>query len=149
MQIFAISNRNGTKAIFQDPLAPIAKEIQKTGIFRQHVLLTCALSGCDYVDDFFLGESPRNFGHHVASGFHRGLDHPPAERIPGEQHADDRGDARQRRDQRGRNARVIAIRGGVFIALILVFPKVALLYAIAYMLMMSILKREFEAASNK
>jgi fatty acid desaturase len=46
----------------------------------------------------------------------------------------------ERRDQRVRNVIVIAIRGGVFVALILIFPKVALLYAIAYMLMMHMLR---------
>lgn len=46
----------------------------------------------------------------------------------------------QRRRQRRRNVSVIVIRGGIFIALIIFFPKVALLYAIAYMLMMTILR---------
>ena len=35
---------------------------------------------------------------------------------------------------------VIAIRGSIFIALVIFFPKVALLYAIAYMIMMTILR---------
>ena len=46
----------------------------------------------------------------------------------------------QRRDQRARNVAVIAIRGGAFLALLLWFPKVALLYAVAYMLMMHVLR---------
>jgi fatty acid desaturase len=46
----------------------------------------------------------------------------------------------QRRKQRRRNVTVIIIRGSVFAALIVFFPKVALLYAIAYMLMMTILR---------
>jgi fatty acid desaturase len=46
----------------------------------------------------------------------------------------------QRRNQRRRNITVIAIRGGLFLALCWFFPKVALLYALAYMLMMTILR---------
>ncbi|MFQ5547889.1 MAG: fatty acid desaturase [Woeseia sp.] len=46
----------------------------------------------------------------------------------------------QRRNQRARNAAVILIRGGIFVALVVLFPKVALLYAIAYMLMMTVLR---------
>ncbi|MDH3430848.1 MAG: fatty acid desaturase [Gammaproteobacteria bacterium] len=46
----------------------------------------------------------------------------------------------QRRNQRVRNVTVILIRGGLFIALLVFFPKAALLYAIAYMLMMHILR---------
>ncbi len=46
----------------------------------------------------------------------------------------------QRRKQRSRNVTVILIRGSIFVALMIYFPKVALLYAIAYMLMMTILR---------
>jgi len=46
----------------------------------------------------------------------------------------------QRRNQRSRNVAVILIRGGVFTGLILYAPKVALLYAIAYMMMMTVLR---------
>ena len=46
----------------------------------------------------------------------------------------------QRRDQRRRNVAVILIRGGLFLALIVFFPKAALLYAIAYLLMITILR---------
>jgi fatty acid desaturase len=46
----------------------------------------------------------------------------------------------QRRKQRARNVAVIAIRGGLFLALLVWYPKAALLYAIAYMLMMTILR---------
>ena len=46
----------------------------------------------------------------------------------------------ERRNQRARNVTVILIRGGLFLALIVYFPKAALLYAIAYMLMMHILR---------
>lgn len=46
----------------------------------------------------------------------------------------------QRRKQRRRNVSVILIRGSIFVALIVLFPKAALLYAIAYMLMMTILR---------
>ena len=46
----------------------------------------------------------------------------------------------QRRNQRRRNLSVIIIRGGVFLALIAFFPKVAALYIIAYMLMMTVLR---------
>lgn len=46
----------------------------------------------------------------------------------------------QRRKQRRRNVTVILIRGSIFAALILFFPKVALLYAVAYLLMMTILR---------
>ena len=46
----------------------------------------------------------------------------------------------QRRDQRVRNVIVLAIRGGLFAALVIFFPKVALLYAIAYLLMMHVLR---------
>jgi len=46
----------------------------------------------------------------------------------------------QRRQQRRRNVTVILIRGSIFVALIIFVPKVALLYAIAYMLMMTILR---------
>ena len=46
----------------------------------------------------------------------------------------------QRRDQRFRNVVVITIRGGLFLLLVIYFPKVALLYAIAYMLMMHVLR---------
>lgn len=46
----------------------------------------------------------------------------------------------QRRNQRVRNVTVIIIRGGLFFALLIWFPKVALLYAFAYLLMMTILR---------
>jgi fatty acid desaturase len=46
----------------------------------------------------------------------------------------------ERRSQRARNVTVILIRGSLFVALIGLFPKAALLYAIAYMLMMHILR---------
>ena len=46
----------------------------------------------------------------------------------------------QRRDQRRRNVTVIVVRGGLFLLLLVYFPKVALLYAIAYMLMMQVLR---------
>lgn len=46
----------------------------------------------------------------------------------------------QRRNQRVRNILVILIRGSVFISLLWFYPKVALLYAVAYMLMMTILR---------
>ncbi len=46
----------------------------------------------------------------------------------------------QRRAQRLRNLTVILVRGGVFIALLVLAPKVALLYVIAYLLMMTVLR---------
>ena len=46
----------------------------------------------------------------------------------------------QRRDQRVRNVAVIAVRGSVFVALLIWYPKVALLYAIAYLVMMHVLR---------
>jgi fatty acid desaturase len=46
----------------------------------------------------------------------------------------------QRRNQRRRNVIVILIRGSLFFALCWFYPKVAVLYAIAYMLMMTILR---------
>jgi fatty acid desaturase len=46
----------------------------------------------------------------------------------------------ERRNQRTHNVSVILIRGGVFVALVIFFLKVALLYAIAYMLMMHVLR---------
>lgn len=46
----------------------------------------------------------------------------------------------ERREQRVRNVFVIAVRGSAFVAVIFLFPKVALLYAIAYMLMMHALR---------
>ena len=46
----------------------------------------------------------------------------------------------QRREQRRRNVAVILVRGGVFLALLLFAPKVALLYVVAYLLMMHVLR---------
>ena len=46
----------------------------------------------------------------------------------------------QRRDQRMRNVVVIAIRGGVFLTLLVYAPKVALFYVLAYLLMMHVLR---------
>ena len=46
----------------------------------------------------------------------------------------------QRRGQRARNVAVILIRGGIFVALLVFYPKVALLYAVAYMLMMHVMR---------
>lgn len=46
----------------------------------------------------------------------------------------------KRRDQRLRNVSVILIRGGVFLTVAILVPKVALLYAIAYLIMMHILR---------
>jgi fatty acid desaturase len=46
----------------------------------------------------------------------------------------------QRRDQRSRNVLVILARGGVFVALVVFFPKVAALYAVAYMMMITVLR---------
>ena len=46
----------------------------------------------------------------------------------------------QRRDQRIRNVTVILIRGGLFTALALWFPRAAILYVVAYLLMMHVLR---------
>jgi fatty acid desaturase len=46
----------------------------------------------------------------------------------------------ERRGQRTRNLTVIAIRGGLFVALLVFYPKVAALYVIAYLLMMHVLR---------
>ena len=46
----------------------------------------------------------------------------------------------ERRSQRLRNLVVIAVRGGVYLALLVWFTKVAILYAIAYMLMVHVLR---------
>ena len=46
----------------------------------------------------------------------------------------------ERREQRARNIVVIVIRGGLFAALLLTFPRAAILYALAYMLMMHVLR---------
>ncbi|HNP64791.1 MAG TPA: fatty acid desaturase [Woeseiaceae bacterium] len=46
----------------------------------------------------------------------------------------------QRHDQRLRNLTVIAVRGGLFILALVFFPKAALLYVIAYLIMMHILR---------
>lgn len=46
----------------------------------------------------------------------------------------------QRRDQRLRNVTVIIIRGSLFAALLIWFPKVAALYVVAYLLMMHVLR---------
>jgi len=46
----------------------------------------------------------------------------------------------QRRDQRSRNVTVILLRASVFVVLLTGFPKVAIFYAIAYMLMMTVLR---------
>jgi len=46
----------------------------------------------------------------------------------------------QRRDQRARNVMVILIRGSVFVTIAILFPKAALLYVIAYLIMMHILR---------
>ena len=46
----------------------------------------------------------------------------------------------QRRNQRLRNVVVVLVRGGAFIALLLLFPRVAVLYMIAYLLMMHVLR---------
>jgi len=46
----------------------------------------------------------------------------------------------QRRDQRRRNVTVILIRGSLFFVLLVFFPKVAFLYAVAYMLMVTVLR---------
>ncbi len=46
----------------------------------------------------------------------------------------------QRRSQRRRNVTVILIRGGVFAALLFVVPKVAILYVVAYLIMMHVLR---------
>jgi len=46
----------------------------------------------------------------------------------------------QRRDQLLRNSVVILVRGGIFFSLLYWYPKVALLYAIAYMIMLHVLR---------
>lgn len=46
----------------------------------------------------------------------------------------------ERRSQRIRNVAMILLRGGLFAAAILLVPKVALLYAVAYLLMMTVLR---------
>ena len=46
----------------------------------------------------------------------------------------------ERRDQRARNVAVILIRGTIFLSVLWFYPKVALLYAVAYMMMMTILR---------
>jgi len=46
----------------------------------------------------------------------------------------------QRRNQRVRNVAVILVRGGLFVTIAILFPKVALLYVVAYLIMMHILR---------
>jgi len=46
----------------------------------------------------------------------------------------------ERRDQRRRNVTVILVRGGLFVALLVFFPKVALLYMIAYLILIHVLR---------
>ena len=46
----------------------------------------------------------------------------------------------ERRDQRRRNLVVIAVRGGIFVALLVFYTKAALLYCIAYLIMMHVLR---------
>ncbi len=46
----------------------------------------------------------------------------------------------ERRKQRVRNVVVIAVRGGVFLLLLIFFPKTAALYAVAYLIMMHVLR---------
>ncbi len=46
----------------------------------------------------------------------------------------------QRRDQRLRNVVVIVVRGSLFVAACIWFPRVALLYVLAYLLMMHVLR---------
>jgi fatty acid desaturase len=46
----------------------------------------------------------------------------------------------ERRDQRVRNVSVILIRGGIFVVVAILFPKAAVLYAVAYLLMMHVLR---------
>ena len=46
----------------------------------------------------------------------------------------------QRRNQRRRNVTVILIRGGLFLALAILAPKAALLYVVAYLFMMTVLR---------
>lgn len=46
----------------------------------------------------------------------------------------------QRRSQRSRNVAVILIRGGLFLTVLLTAPKAAILYSIAYMMMMTVLR---------
>jgi fatty acid desaturase len=46
----------------------------------------------------------------------------------------------ERRNQRARNVAVILIRGGIFVAVAVLYPKAALLYAIAYLVMMHVLR---------
>ncbi len=46
----------------------------------------------------------------------------------------------QRRDQRKRNVIVILVRGSIFAALVVLVPKVAVLYVAAYLLMMHVLR---------
>ncbi len=46
----------------------------------------------------------------------------------------------QRRGQRRRNLFVIVVRGGLYFLLLVLYPKVALMYAIAYMMMLIVLR---------
>ncbi len=46
----------------------------------------------------------------------------------------------QRRNQRVRNVVVIMVRGGLFVTVAILFPKVALLYVVAYLITMHILR---------
>ncbi|MDJ0749733.1 MAG: fatty acid desaturase [Woeseiaceae bacterium] len=46
----------------------------------------------------------------------------------------------ERREQRARNVTVILIRGGLFVALLIVYPKVALLYVVAYLILIHVLR---------
>lgn len=46
----------------------------------------------------------------------------------------------ERRDQRSRNLTVIVVRGGIFLTLCVFFPKTAVLYVVAYLLMMQVLR---------
>jgi omega-6 fatty acid desaturase (delta-12 desaturase) len=46
----------------------------------------------------------------------------------------------ERRHQRARNVLVIVLRGGVFFTLLWIYPKAAVLYAVSYMVMMTVLR---------
>ncbi|MGH8193296.1 MAG: fatty acid desaturase, partial [Woeseiaceae bacterium] len=46
----------------------------------------------------------------------------------------------ERRKQRTRNVLILLIRSGIFVAVLIYYPKAALLYAIAYLLMLTVLR---------
>ena len=68
VDVFALGNGDGAKAIFGNPFAKVSEEVPVTGVLAQHVGLARVFYDFAQAHAFFLGVGARDFGQYMTSG---------------------------------------------------------------------------------